>query len=250
MAARHIVVIGAGIVGAASAVELLRDGHRVTVLEPGPPGGEQAASYGNGCFLSPGSVVPIACPGCGSGCLASRRSARAARHPLVLSAAAAALAGALRAGRNHGCEGGADGSGPGAAARRRAGATCAARGGSRRRRADRAARHPVSVSRPRRVRREALAWRLRRGQRRHLARTRRRRAAAAGARARPPLHLRVLVEQGGNVTDPGGYVAALVAHAEAQGALRSRAGDRLPHRGRAAAGGRDRAPARSPATRR
>jgi D-amino-acid dehydrogenase len=59
----HVVVIGAGIVGAVSAVELLRDGHRVTILEPGPPGGEQAASYGNGTMLSPSSVVPISMPG-------------------------------------------------------------------------------------------------------------------------------------------------------------------------------------------
>lgn len=40
----HVVIIGAGIVGAASAIELLRDGHRVTIVEPGDPGGEQAAS--------------------------------------------------------------------------------------------------------------------------------------------------------------------------------------------------------------
>ncbi|KAA2213369.1 NAD(P)/FAD-dependent oxidoreductase [Teichococcus oryzae] len=62
-ASRHVVVIGAGIVGAASALELLRDGHRVTLLEPGTPGGEQAASYGNGCWLSPQSVIPPAGPG-------------------------------------------------------------------------------------------------------------------------------------------------------------------------------------------
>ncbi|MCI0753585.1 NAD(P)/FAD-dependent oxidoreductase [Teichococcus vastitatis] len=61
--ARHVVVIGAGIVGAASALELLRDGQRVTLLEPGTPGGEQAASYGNGCWLSPQSVIPPAGPG-------------------------------------------------------------------------------------------------------------------------------------------------------------------------------------------
>ncbi len=59
----HVVVIGAGIIGAASAAELLRDGHRVTILEPGEPGGEQAASYGNGCWLSPSSVVPMSFPG-------------------------------------------------------------------------------------------------------------------------------------------------------------------------------------------
>jgi len=59
----HVVVIGAGIVGAVSAVELLRDGHAVTIVEPGPPGGEQAASYGNGCWLSPSSVLPVSSPG-------------------------------------------------------------------------------------------------------------------------------------------------------------------------------------------
>ncbi len=60
---KHVVVIGAGIIGAASAAEFLRDGNRVTILDPGPPGGEQAASYGNGCWLSPSSVVPLSLPG-------------------------------------------------------------------------------------------------------------------------------------------------------------------------------------------
>ncbi len=59
----HVVVIGAGIVGAATALELLRDGHQVTIVEPGSPGGEQAASYGNGCWLSPSSVLPVSAPG-------------------------------------------------------------------------------------------------------------------------------------------------------------------------------------------
>ena len=59
----HVVVIGAGIVGAATAIELLRDGHRVTILEPGEPGGEQAASYGNGTLLNPSSVIPMSSPG-------------------------------------------------------------------------------------------------------------------------------------------------------------------------------------------
>jgi len=59
----HVVVIGAGVVGAASAIELLRDGHRVTILEPGEPGGEQAASYGNGTLLNPSSVIPMSSPG-------------------------------------------------------------------------------------------------------------------------------------------------------------------------------------------
>lgn len=58
-----VVVIGAGIVGAAVAVELLADGHQVSIVEPGAPGGEQQASYGNGCWLNPGSVVPMSVPG-------------------------------------------------------------------------------------------------------------------------------------------------------------------------------------------
>ena len=63
MAARHVVIIGAGAVGAASALAALREGYRVTILDPGEPGGEQAASYGNGCWLSPMSVIPPAVPG-------------------------------------------------------------------------------------------------------------------------------------------------------------------------------------------
>lgn len=62
-APQHVVVIGAGIIGAATAVELLRDGHTVTIVEPGSPGGEQAASYGNGGWLCPCSVLPVSEPG-------------------------------------------------------------------------------------------------------------------------------------------------------------------------------------------
>jgi D-amino-acid dehydrogenase len=60
---RHVAIIGAGIVGAACALELLRDGNRVTIIEPGEPGGEQAASYGNGTLLNPSSVIPMSTPG-------------------------------------------------------------------------------------------------------------------------------------------------------------------------------------------
>ena len=59
----HLVVIGAGIMGACAALEGQARGWDVTILEPGMPGGEQSASYGNGCWLNPLSVIPPALPG-------------------------------------------------------------------------------------------------------------------------------------------------------------------------------------------
>ena len=56
-----VVVIGAGIVGMASATYLQRDGHRVVVLDPGEPG--EGASYGNAGCLNGSSVVPMSMPG-------------------------------------------------------------------------------------------------------------------------------------------------------------------------------------------
>ena len=59
----HIVIIGAGIIGAASAYQCLNAGMRVTLIEPEQPGDEQAASYGNAGWLSSHSVLPPAAPG-------------------------------------------------------------------------------------------------------------------------------------------------------------------------------------------
>ena len=59
----RVAVIGGGVVGLAAAIELLRDGHAVTFIEPDTFGGEQAASYGNGTLLNPSSVVPMSAPG-------------------------------------------------------------------------------------------------------------------------------------------------------------------------------------------
>lgn len=60
---RHVVIIGSGAIGTVSAIECLRAGHRVTVVEPGQPGGEHATSYGNAGWLSSHSVIPPAEPG-------------------------------------------------------------------------------------------------------------------------------------------------------------------------------------------
>lgn len=59
----QVVVIGAGAVGACCALALLADGHDVTVVEPGMPGGDQAASFGNGGWIGTASVVPMSMPG-------------------------------------------------------------------------------------------------------------------------------------------------------------------------------------------
>lgn len=59
----HVAVIGCGIVGVCSALALLKAGHAVTLVEPAEPGGEQAASYGNGAWLSPASIIPMSMPG-------------------------------------------------------------------------------------------------------------------------------------------------------------------------------------------
>ncbi|WBU59304.1 NAD(P)/FAD-dependent oxidoreductase [Paracoccus albus] len=59
---RHVAVIGAGVIGAIVAARLLADSHRVTVIEPDPPGGPHCASFGNGGFLSPASIIPMSAP--------------------------------------------------------------------------------------------------------------------------------------------------------------------------------------------
>ncbi len=58
---RKVTVIGAGIVGMASASYLQRDGHDVVVVDSVDPG--ESCSKGNAGGMSPGSVVPLAMPG-------------------------------------------------------------------------------------------------------------------------------------------------------------------------------------------
>jgi len=57
----NITIIGAGIVGVATAAYLKRDGHHVTLVDMRPPG--EYCSFGNAGILSPGSCVPLATPG-------------------------------------------------------------------------------------------------------------------------------------------------------------------------------------------
>ena len=61
MGSRHVVVVGAGIVGACTALMLQRDGNRVTLVDKGAPG--EGASLGNAGCLNASSVVPVSMPG-------------------------------------------------------------------------------------------------------------------------------------------------------------------------------------------
>jgi D-amino-acid dehydrogenase len=56
-----VVVVGAGVVGVCAAMQLQREGARVTVLDRQAPG--EGASYGNMSIIGEDSVVPIATPG-------------------------------------------------------------------------------------------------------------------------------------------------------------------------------------------
>lgn len=57
----HIVVIGAGIVGCATAYQLLRDGHTVELVDAQPQAG-RVSSFANGAQLSYSYVEPLASP--------------------------------------------------------------------------------------------------------------------------------------------------------------------------------------------
>ncbi len=59
---RHVVVVGAGIVGLCAARELRRRGFEVTVVER-DPGGHAGASHGNAGIIVPSHFVPLAAPG-------------------------------------------------------------------------------------------------------------------------------------------------------------------------------------------
>ena len=58
---KSVAVIGAGIVGVSTALWLIRDGHRVTLIDRLGPG--EGTSYGNGGVLASCSIVPVTMPG-------------------------------------------------------------------------------------------------------------------------------------------------------------------------------------------
>jgi len=224
---RHVAVIGAGIVGAACAVELVRDGHRVTIIEPGDPGGEQAASYGNGAWLSPSSVVPPSMPGLWRrvpGFLTDPLGPLAIRWQ-YLPRLAPWLARFVWAGSTVGrVEATARALRPLVADAPERHRALAAEAGVE----DLIERRGLLYIFPARAdfEREALAWRLRRENGVEWLEL----DADELRQQEPELDRRytfgVLVQAGGNCTDPGAYVAALVRHAVGRGATLLRAGAR------------------------
>lgn len=60
-AGMRVAVVGGGVIGAASAYHLARNGHEVVVLEAGRIG--QGASKGNAGWICPSEVGPVAAPG-------------------------------------------------------------------------------------------------------------------------------------------------------------------------------------------
>ncbi|HEY7576254.1 MAG TPA: FAD-dependent oxidoreductase [Acetobacteraceae bacterium] len=215
----RVVVIGAGVVGAATAVELVRDGHQVTILEPGEPGGEQSASYGNGTQLNPSSVIPMTAPGIWRkvpGWLADPLGPLAIRWS-YLPALLPWLGRFLRAGATEAR----------VAATARALRPLLLDAPERHRRlaeeagvGDLITRQGVLYVFPTRAdfEAEALAWRLRRENG-----VRWLELNGDELRQREPSLSRrytfgLLVEENGQCRDPGAYVAALVRHGVAQGA--------------------------------
>jgi D-amino-acid dehydrogenase len=220
----QVAILGGGVIGACCALAAQAEGFSVTLIEPDQPGGEQAASYGNGCWLSPQSVVPPSLPGLW------RKLPRFLSDPLgplairwsYLPRVAPWLIRYLWAGWTE------------AKVRRTAHALRPLLEGAPALHAELAAQAGVARLIERKgllyiypsrqdFEAEALAWRLR---------------AETGVRwleigedelrqREPDLDRRyrfaVLVEEGGHCRDPGAYVAALVALAERQGMRRLRA---------------------------
>lgn len=61
---KSVVVCGGGVIGLTSALRLAQAGHRVTLLEREPEGGD-SCSLGNAGYVSVNHVIPLAAPGMG-----------------------------------------------------------------------------------------------------------------------------------------------------------------------------------------
>ncbi len=62
MTAKSIAIVGGGVIGLCVAFYALQEGHRVTVIERGPPD-HDACSLGNAGMVVPSHFVPLAAPG-------------------------------------------------------------------------------------------------------------------------------------------------------------------------------------------
>ena len=60
--ARHVLIIGGGVIGLCSAYYAAQRGHRVTLLERGAPG-HDCCSLGNAGMIVPSHFIPMAAPG-------------------------------------------------------------------------------------------------------------------------------------------------------------------------------------------
>ncbi|UJW73804.1 NAD(P)/FAD-dependent oxidoreductase [Rhizobium sp. SL42] len=217
----HVVVIGAGIVGASTALELVEQGHRVSIMEPEQPGGRHAASYGNSGWISPASIIPMSMPGLWKkvpGYLADPGGPLAIRWPYLASLApwlarfVAAGSTATKVTRTARILSGLLHDAP---TRHQALAEKIGRG-------DLVTRKGLIYAYPDRhaFEAEAFAWQLRRDNGvayREL-------SGAELHELEPDLAPRytfaAYVEKGGHCVDPGGYVAAIVDHAVTLGAER------------------------------
>ncbi len=59
---KHIVIVGGGVIGLCSAYYAIQRGHRVSLIEAGPPS-HDSCSLGNAGLVVPSHVIPLAAPG-------------------------------------------------------------------------------------------------------------------------------------------------------------------------------------------
>lgn len=57
-----VAIVGAGVIGTVAAIELNRLGYDVTLIDREKPGSRGAASFGNGGWLCPASIIPVSVP--------------------------------------------------------------------------------------------------------------------------------------------------------------------------------------------